>query len=348
MLSERQLLILKTIVRNYIGTAKPIGSSTLVNESNLPFSSATIRNEMGILEQRGFIEKTHSSSGRVPSEQGYRYYVDFLVGKMAIHPSDMQLIHQLFSREYSEMGELIRNSADILSNLTNYTAIVLGPNMQLNRLASFQLIPISARQVVAILVTTTGHVENHRFNLVTDVSASDIERVVAILNEKLVNLPLNEIKGRLPREVNELLQRHTSEFEAIQTLLTSVFHQTPQEKIVFSGQSHILNQPEFSQTSQIRDVIKLLEQRDDVFELVNDVPEGINVMIGDEISNNLFKDFSLITSTYKVDDQKAGVIALLGPTRMSYDRSIQVIDEVSKDLSHFLTHHYDEGENKKT
>ncbi|EUJ41662.1 heat-inducible transcriptional repressor HrcA [Brochothrix campestris] len=343
MLSERQLLILKTIVRNYIGTAKPIGSSSLVKEGQLPFSSATIRNEMGILEQQGFIEKTHSSSGRVPSEQGYRYYVDFLVGKMAIHPTDMQVIQQLFTHDYVEMEELIRKSATILADLTNYTAIVLGPNLQLNRLASFQLIPIGERQVVAILVTTSGHVENHRFTLEAAVSPTDIERVVNILNDKLVNLPLSDIKMRLPREVNQLLKQQTNEFDAIQQLLQNVFHQTPQEKIVFSGQSHILNQPEFSQTAQIRDVIKLLEQRDDVFELVNDVPEGINVMIGEEISNDLFKDFSLITSTYKVDNQKAGVIALLGPTRMSYDHSIQVIDEVSKDLSRFLTTRYDEG-----
>ncbi|WP_145614435.1 heat-inducible transcriptional repressor HrcA, partial [Bacillus licheniformis] len=197
MLTNRQLLILQVIVNDFIRSAQPVGSRTLSKKEDITFSSATIRNEMADLEELGFIEKTHSSSGRIPSEKGYRYYVDHLLSPGKLSKTDLNIIHSIFKEKIFELEKAVQKSAQVLSDLTNYTSIVLGPRLSENHLKQIQIVPIQPKKAVAILVTNTGHVENKTINFPAEVDLSDLEKLVNILNERLRGVPISELKDRI-------------------------------------------------------------------------------------------------------------------------------------------------------
>lgn len=214
MLTERQLLILQLIIRLYTQHQEPIGSRTVLLEGQLPYSSATIRNEMMKLEEMGFLEKTHLSSGRVPSILGYRYYVDNMLPVVAqttkIAPQELQNIRTALRNRYHEMRDIVDMSAQMLSNLTNYTTIVLGPETKQSKLTGFRMVPLSETQVMAIIVTDKGFVENRIFNKPPNMSHEDIEKMVHILNAELVGLRLSEVYYKLQRDIPMLIRQNIS------------------------------------------------------------------------------------------------------------------------------------------
>ncbi len=246
MLTNRQLLILQVIINDFIQSAQPVGSRTLSKKDEITFSSATIRNEMADLEELGFIEKTHSSSGRIPSEKGYRYYVDHLLSPVKLTKTDLDLIHSIFKEKIFELEKTVQKSAQILSDLTNYTSIVLGPTLSENYLKQIQIVPIQPDKAVAILVTNTGHVENRTINFPAKVDLGDIEKLVNILNDRLAGVPMDELNERIFKEVVTYLRQHIANYDSILESLRSTFHPAAHvEKLFFGGKINMLNQPEF-------------------------------------------------------------------------------------------------------
>lgn len=183
MLTERQLLILKAIVDDYVTNAEPVGSRSVSKRKDMSFSPATIRNEMSDLEELGFLEKPHSSAGRIPSQKGYRYYVDHLLSPSKLSKDDVFNIQSKLTNRYNEIEQVIQESAKVLSNLTSYTSIVIGPELFESTLRQVQLIPISNNQAVVIIVTDTGHVENQTVHFPGKLDGAELEKVVNILNE---------------------------------------------------------------------------------------------------------------------------------------------------------------------
>jgi heat-inducible transcriptional repressor len=340
LLTDRQLLILQVIVDDFIRSAQPVGSRSLSKKEEISFSSATIRNEMADLEELGFIEKTHTSSGRVPSEKGYRYYVDHLLAPQTLKQQEILTLKSIFAEKIFEFEKVIQNSAKILSELTNYTSIVLGPAVSINKLKRIQIIPLSKETAVAIFVTDTGHVENRTIHLPASFDSSELEKAVNILNERLMNVPLDELNVKISREVNVLLRQHIQNFDLMFNMITETFKMTANEKLFFGGKTNILSQPEFHDLTKIRSLLNMIEHEEWISELIRKKSAGINVKIGSENKNLAMENCSLITATYSIGAEKLGTIAILGPTRMEYSRVISLLQFLSNDLTSVLTKLY--------
>ncbi|GIN55836.1 heat-inducible transcriptional repressor HrcA [Lederbergia ruris] len=340
MLTDRQLLILQVIIDDFIRSAQPVGSRKLSQNIPFPISSATIRNEMADLEECGFIEKTHTSSGRVPSEKGYRYYVDHLLSPQELKMEDINKIHSIFSERLYELENIAQKSAQILSELTNYTAILLGPAVQENRLKSLQIVPLNDNRAVAIIITDTGHVENRLFTLPDDIAAGEIEKLVNILNEKLSGVPISELRQTIHKEVASLLKKHIERYDYFFKIILDTVDSPATERLFFGGKLNMLNHSEFNDIEKIRAFMDMIEEGKEIYELFKHTPRGINVKIGKENNNVMMEDCSLITATYSIAHENVGTIAIVGPTRMEYSRVISLLDFLSKDMTSAMTKLY--------
>ena len=214
MLTARQLLILKCIVEEFVETAEPVGSKTLMTKYQLPYSSATIRNEMSFLEEHGYLEKTHTSSGRVPSTKGYRFYVDTLM-QPSVDDEVKNQVSTLLGNRHRSLNEIIKESCQILSQLTHLTTVALGPNAIYEHLQNITLVPLSEHTVTAIIVTDKGHVENRNFNIKNNAYMEDLTSCVNVMNELLDGTPINQVAFRLERDVKPILSARIKEHEVL-------------------------------------------------------------------------------------------------------------------------------------
>lgn len=340
MLTERQILILKSIIRLYTSYETPIGSKTLMNEAEINFSSATIRNEMGRLEELGFIEKTHSSSGRVPSLKGYRFYVDYLVHPAKIQKKDLAVIKSALGNQFRQLDEIVFQSAELLSRLTSYTAITLGPEIKESILTGFRLVPLNDYQVMAILVTDKGHVENQVFTIPKSMDVNELEKIVRIFNEQLVGFPLMEVFKRLKTEIPLLLNKYVRTGEGMMTVFEDIFLKAGKDRMHVGGRMNILDFSNDLNVEKFKSIYSLMDGTHDLSSLLIPGTTGINVKIGTELNNELFNEFSLITASYDIDGYNSGVIALLGPTNMPYSKMIGLVDVFRNELSKKIIDYY--------
>lgn len=341
VLTDRQLLILQVIIDDFIHSAQPVGSRSLSKKEEIALSSATIRNEMSDLEELGFIEKTHTSSGRVPSEKGYRYYVDHLLSPQKLNEQDVHKVNSIFAERIYELERIVQKSAKILSELTNYTAIALGPAARDNKLKRIQMIPINKQTAVAIIVTDSGHVQNRMFQLPETMDSSELEKLTNILNERLTGVPIDHLNDKIYKEVALLLRQHISNYDFIIQSIADTLSISSQEKLFFGGKTNILSQPEFHDLDKVRSLMNMIDQEDSISELLRKQNSGIHIKIGSENNNSAMEQCSLITATYSVGTERLGSIAILGPTRMEYSRVISLLDYISTDLTAVLTKLYD-------
>lgn len=339
MLTERQLLVLQMIIDDFIETAHPVGSRALSKKGDIPYSAATIRNEMADLEEMGFLEKTHSSSGRTPSEKGYRYYVDHLIAPLS-NQHNINVIRNLVKDGIFELEQIVQMSAEVLSELTNYTSIIIGPELSETKLKQLQLLPLSSHSAVAILVTDTGHVEHRSFTISGEINLSDLEKMVNILNERLQGVPIVLLEEVFKTEIISLMNQYIRDFDQSYQYLQSIFTYNHPVKLYIGGKSNILMQPEFNDVDKIRSFLKMIENEYEIAKLLKNTKDGIEVSIGNENELEAIKDLSLITSTYQLGQDQMGTIALLGPTRMEYKKVISLLSSLSKEMSEALNNWY--------
>lgn len=341
MLTDRQRLILSTIIDNYINSAEPVGSRTISKRDGIGFSSATIRNEMADLEELGYLEQPHTSAGRVPSTKGYRFYVDNLMQPRDISEQDVVNIKQIFAERISQMEQAIESTANILSQITNYTAIVLGPEMFEHRLKQIQIVPLNEVQAVAIIVTHTGRVENKLLDLPKGVHPSEIEKLVNILNHKLTDVPLWQLRQRIYQEIAGEMKRFTEQYEEMLSMLDQTFISDETDRVYLRGATKIMNQPEFRDVDKVKDIMELFEQSDQLIRMLTGPSDGVAVKIGQENDMDAIKECSIVTTPYFLGGKPVGVVGILGPTRMEYDKVISVLDYLSRGLSQMLTTQFD-------
>ncbi len=341
MLTDRQLLILKAIVDDYIRSAEPVGSRSVSKREDISYSPATIRNEMADLEELGYLEKPHSSAGRIPSQKGYRYYVDHLLApEELLSKSDIVDIKSLFAQRIQEVEQVIEQSAQILSNLTSYTSIVLGPEIFETTLKHLQIIPLTQDSGVAIIVTSSGHVEKQTVAIPEGMKVSEIEMMVNILNERLKGASMLELRGKIFSEVADMLRMHTNNYTEMIQMLEQTFKQEKNDQIFFGGKTNIFSQPEFRDVEKVRQLLEMFEEKQLIHQLFRSVNSGITVKIGQENQLEAMDQCSVITATYTVDGKHLGTIGILGPTRMEYRRVIGVLDQLSKGMTNTLTSLY--------
>lgn len=341
MLTERQKLILNAIVDDYIRSAEPVGSRSISKRGDVSFSPATIRNEMSDLEELGFLEQPHTSAGRIPSNLGYRYYVDHLLKAGYLNVQDMSLLKTVLADRILQIEQVIQQVSSILSNLTNYTSIVLGPEVFHTTLRHLQLLPLDGNRAVAIIVTNTGHVENKVVSIPENLPVSSLEKTVNILNEKLSGVPLYQLKAKLFSEISLELSKHVANYEDLLHSIDSALDSNENEgRLFMSGASNMLNQPEFRNVEKVKSLLDLFDQTDVIIKLVSETAEGIQVRIGTENSVEAMNNCSLITATYSLHGKPIGTIGILGPTRMEYGKVIGLLKHFSADLTQILNKWY--------
>lgn len=327
LITERQKQLLKLIVENYIKTARPVSSKALCEIMNC--SSATVRNEMVILENCGLISKTHTSSGRVPSDSGYRYYVDNIMEAKELTGEDMLKLQTIFRNNSLVLSDAIAKSMEIVSELTNYTAVVLGNASSDNRIVKIEVIPTNPHNMTAIIITDKGHVENRNVTIEETVSMAEIKQTVDIINRLIVGTPLSEVSKALEFEVKPIIGKYVKQHEALYNAFYNAFTDfTTHPDIKVSGKTKLLDLPEFEDITKIRNLINKFEDK----ELIKNIAaseDGINVYIGRETGVN--EDVSVIKAYY-TEGGVEGTIALIGPKRMEYDRAEALLNYIKENI----------------
>lgn len=324
MLRERQLIIFKAIVDEFIKTAEPVGSKTLMSTYNLPYSSATIRNDMAELETLGYLEKTHTSSGRVPSAKGYRFYVENLMEKKVDETGKAAL--QLVLDKDLEIDEVIKRCGDILSQMTNLTSLVLGPDSQKQCLQHIKLFPIDEKSAVAVFITDKGHTENRLFQFDEEVAVDDLKSCCDILNDRLVGTPISDIIAKMT-ELEPILAEHVKRYEALFQAFLKAFlkFNSESDNYYFSGKNNMLYQPEFHDIKKVRKLMEIMEN-DSVWRRFEHQKKGVNVSIGESGEYIDVDDVTVVSSRFRMNDNEEGQLMVMGPTRMEYDRVIGLME----------------------
>ena len=326
MLTSRQERILELIVKEYVKNVNPVGSKLICDE--LDCSSATVRNEMASLEEYGYLEKTHTSSGRVPSEKGYRYYVDNLMKPKEMSGDDLLKLQLIVNNNKLEINDYLKKSLEIIAEITNYTSVVLGSKSNENKLKKVEVVPISEETVLAIIITDKGHVEHKNIDA-EGISLKDITKAVEIINKLLVGTPIDEINEKLEFEVKPIINQYVAQHDAIYNAFYEVFNDfSTKSNVSFVGRTNILNQPEFSNVDKIKKVFAKLED-EELLESIEEEDGNINIYIGKE--SKLDDDITMIKTKYKTDSDE-GTIAIIGPKRMEYDRIVSMLEFIKKNI----------------
>ena len=327
MLTKRQEQLLKIIVEDYIKMVKPVSSKAICDILNC--SSATVRNEMSELEELGLLEKTHISSGRVPSEQGYRYYVDNLMKPKELSGEDVLKLQRIFQNNSLALDNYIVKSMEIISEMTNLTAVVLVKSSKENCVEKIEVIPLNDNNLIAILVTDKGHVEHRQVTINEKVSIDDIKQTVDLINKMIIGTPIDEVSEKLEFEVKPVIARYVKQHEVLYNAFYNAFCDfTNSPNVVMKGTKNILMQPEFDNTDKIREILSKFEDKT----LVNKIEEedsGINIYIGSE--TDFDDDVTIIKTKYNLQGEE-GTIALIGPKRLEYDRVISLLDYIKKNF----------------
>ena len=327
MLNNRQNELLKLIVEDYIKTAKPVSSNALCDLLNC--SSATVRNEMAALEEYGLLEKTHISSGRVPSEKGYRYYVDNIMKPKELNGEDMLKLQTIFKNTSLVLDDYITKSVEIVSEMTNLTAVVLGKSSKENFVSKVEVVPINEHNLIAIVVTDKGHVEHKNLTIKEDVSMNDIKQTVDLINKMIVGTQLDEVSSVLEYEIKPIIANYVKQHEVLYNAFYNAFNDfTKDASVVMTGRKNILMQPEFSTPEKIRDIISKFEDKQ-IINKITEEDEGVNIYIGSETEFD--DDVTIIKTKYNINGEE-GTIALIGPKRMEYDRVVTLLDYITNSI----------------
>ncbi|WP_407856078.1 heat-inducible transcriptional repressor HrcA [Enterococcus hailinensis] len=339
MLTERQKLILSLIIQDFTNSGQPVGSKSLMEEG-VKASSATIRNDMKALEELGMLEKTHSSSGRIPSVSGYRYYVDHLLTPAKVSNQEVAQIRNSLKKDIHEIDDIIQQSAKILSQVTSYTAFSLGPEMKDRTLTGFRIVPLNDRQILAIIVTDKGNVESQVFRVPENVESQDLEKMVHIINDRLVGQPLVSVYQKLRTEIPMILHRYFQSTEGIGRLFDVVLNEAFEDKVFISGRMNILNFNSEYDLGHVKSMYSLMRNSEELTQLLLPSDDRIHVRIGAEMGNDLFDHLSMIQANYEISGHGRGTIALLGPTSMPYSKIVGLLEVFQSELTNALDDYY--------
>lgn len=327
IITKRQAELLKLIIEEHIKTAKAISSKSLCN--SLKCSSATIRNEMAFLEEQNFIEKTHISSGRIPSEKGYRYYVDNIMEPKKLTGEDVLKLQTIFHNKSLMISDVILKSMEIISDLTNYTSVVLGEASKNNRLSKVEAVPLDENRIIAIVITDKGHVEHKTIFIDATVSLEEVQKTIDLINKLIVGTLIEEISIKLEFEIKPIISKYVTQYETLYNAFYTAFSDFSKDsKVRITGASNILKQPEFSDTNKIGNLLRKFDDQE-LIRSIKEEKKGINIYVGSE--NEFSDDVGLIKTSYEVNGEK-GTIAIIGPKRMEYDRVLALLEYIKENI----------------
>lgn len=332
-LDQRKQRVLKAVIDDYIESAEPVGSRTLARKYNLGVSPATIRNEMADLEMLGYLEHLHTSSGRVPSSKGYRFYVDGLIPPKPVSDEEKALIDRWYKGRVQRIEEVFQETARIISQVTRNVSLVLAPQMTQAHFHCLQFLPLDDRRVITVLMTDAGFIENKILAMPDGASFEDFQRMAAVINKNLAGHTLRTIEHHSMAEIKDEIQDQQL-YEAALGIIHRALDSSKRERLYLGGTTQMLAQPEFHDVEKVKDALLMLEEE----ELMKDIlhahmGDGLGVIIGQENEDIHFKDSSLITATYHLDGELLGTIAVLGPTRMEYAKAMSLLEYMNTNLT---------------
>ena len=328
MLDERKKKILQAVVDEYVNTAEPVSSAILVKKYGLPYSSATVRNELAELESGGYLDKTHTSSGRVPSKKGYQYYVDELVKEDDISLEEIKYIQSKLSTKVNEIEDLTKIATTTLSEITHYTSVAVGPKPEVQIIEEIKFVLLGSRMLMAVILTDTGTIKETIIKFERDISQEQVNTLNLIFNNKL--------KGQLLATIDKPMEQYImSEMNYRIDVIKPIIEQiskaiNDEEQIYLKGANKTFENPEFESSEFARNFMNLLDSKNLILDLLEN-SEDFKVYIGNEISG--LKDFSIVTFKNKVGGKDLGTIGIIGPTRMDYSKVISVMKYISKELN---------------
>jgi len=336
-MDERKKQVLHAIINDYVATAEPVGSRTISKKYGLGVSSATIRNEMSDLEDLGYIEQPHTSAGRIPSDKGYRYYVDCLMEKEKITLPEITRVTQLFAQKLTEMDQIVQATCHLLSQLTNYTAIILVPKQGEGTLERIQLIPVSMYRVMVVIVSNTGFINHRVLDLSNPIEPQRLQEMTNFLQNKLFGLNMEQVNLTLLKEITNQLSAHADFKDLVLGLMEQVSQSSKDERVFLGGALNMFNQPEFRDVEKLRTLLSSLEEDQVVKSILKkEGRAGTDISIGGENSIEGINQCSVITTDYKINGKTVGSIGILGPTRMNYSKAVTLVEYVTDQLSWIL------------
>jgi len=341
-MTERKKKVLKAIINEYVMTADPIGSRTLARRYEFGVGSATIRNEMADLEEMGYLEKPHKSAGRIPSDKGYRFYVDILMELQKLSKQEQKAIKENYESKAPEVHEIIEQTSDMLSELTQYTSLILSPHLKDSVFRSLKLVPIDTKHVLLIIITDIG-VQDRVVSMPEGLNHSELQQITRYLNERLQGLTLSQINEEL---LNELESTLVNRLDGLENRQLDVLYQglinpgISKAKVYLGGTTNILEQPEFNDIHKVKTVLQVLEREELLYNILGNISDdtsNVKVTIGQENDFDEIKNCSMVTATYQLNNRSIGKIGILGPTRMDYSNVVSVVQLVAQVLSNMLT-----------
>lgn len=331
MLEERKKRVLQAIVEIYIQTAEPVSSNAIMNLEGLEYSSATIRNEMAELEKMGYIEKPHTSAGRVPSAKGYRYYVDELLQEDKITLEEIKYISDKLETKVNELEDLTKITSSTISEITHYTTVSIGPNSNVQKIENIKFVLLSPRMMMAVVLTDAGLVKETIIKFDEDITENQVQTLSYMFNNKLKGEPVTKIDKPLEKY---LVEEMSYSVKLIKPIIEQMKKIVEEESIHLEGAGQLFELPEFNSLEVAKNFVNILDEKDLMADMLNTgLAKDINVYIGEENEKEELKDFSVVTFRHRIGNKDMGTIGIIGPKRMDYAKVISVMKYISKKLN---------------
>jgi heat-inducible transcriptional repressor len=339
-LSERAQLLLKALIESYIRDGQPVGSRTLSRDSGLSLSSATIRNVMADLEELGFVVSPHTSAGRIPTDKGYRLFVDSLLKLKPLQSEEVDDIERRLRSDASNGRALVQTVSQMLSSVTQMAGLVTLPNPHYVALSQIEFIGLSENRALAIMVMNNREVENRVVQLERPYSSEELRRAANYLNEAFAGRSLPEVRASLLKQLQETRQTMNQLMQDAIQMAQKVFEAPGGERVeyVIAGETNLMGFAELSNIDRLRRLFEAFNEKHDMLRLLDNClrAQGIQIFIGHESGYQILDDISLVTAPYMLDNQVVGVLGVIGPTRMAYERVIPIVDVTAKLLGSAL------------
>lgn len=341
-LSERKRKILEAIVEDYIVSAEPIGSRTISKNTDMGLSSATIRNEMSDLEEMGYLVSPHTSAGRIPTDAGYRFYVNELMHQYKMANDDIIKLRRFFTAGVLQLDKLMRQASNILSQLTNYTTVSVTPELRKSYIKHIELVPVDEHSALLVLVTSEGIIKNQLINISED--ADFLRTFSAVLNEKITGLTLEEINLVVISEIQQIIGHSQPLLMTVLDFIHRTISELDGSEVYVDNAQNILNHPEYYDLSKAKEILSFLEDKQSIKQVIDHVnsDKDISISIGSENEAGEMRDTSIVTAKYYSGGKMLGKIGIVGPTRMNYAKVVASLDYINKNIDNIINELYKE------
>jgi len=337
-LSDREKLILQSLIDYYVATAEPVGSRVVAQKFSLGISPATVRNTMQDLEEMGLVTQPHTSAGRIPTDQGYRVYVDRMMEREVLSPLEEDQIRREIHPDYAAVEGILEQTARVLATVCKQLGVTISPRFDQGVLTRINLVPVAEKKILVVLAVKHGLVRTVLLEAESSININQLENTVTVLNERLCGLTLGEIKNSINQRLKEVSSADPRLIKIFLDSTESLLNFGETEEMHLGGTTNILDQPEFKDREKLKGLIEVLEEKKLLSELISaqGIKEGISITIGKEIERGEIQTCSIVTSPYRAGKVK-GTIGIIGPTRMRYSKLVSLVEYTAKRLSEVLS-----------